>query len=414
MCARLRGWLCACARPWTRRVACAKWSAPCNSSRLAPSGAPPTCRSKHQELEAALDQKETEKQMIFSEMLQSKQRQEVLEQRLAKMVEVLMKACHSMGISAVENQELRGMHQQITNDVTGDSQRRYKRARLTVDPNAYKTHAGDMGSAFSRAAGDMGSAFSRAADYSQTDEWLDSLMQGMTRVTEGKAQGGYGSHQMQGGYGSHQMRITNSSGSFSPQFPSSTTLTEIHDDSPFPLEEGGSVGSGLAAAAAKGIESPVLGDIEALDSINKSIAAFSPRAGSKALESPALDSVEGLESINKGISASVYSPRLLEDEARSPLEIKNEHAEDLEKPFDSQTLDLNSIGILVPGERDLSAPPLTSPSMPLSPARPAALRDTSPSLPAAIGEVLTCGQSTEILVHPRLPSSDSVMRTRGE
>ena len=168
------------------------------------------CRSKHQELEAALDQKETEKQLIFSEMLQSKQRQELLEQRLAKMVEVLMKACQSMGIGALENQELRGMHQQITNDGGPvDTQRRFKRARLTGDPNAYKTHAGEIGS-----------AFTRASDYSQTDEWLDSLMQGMSRVADGKAQGGYGGH---------QMRITNSHGSFTPQFPSSTMLTEIHE-----------------------------------------------------------------------------------------------------------------------------------------------------------------------------------------
>jgi hypothetical protein len=168
------------------------------------------CRSKHQELEAALDQKETEKQLIFSEMLQSKQRQELLEQRLAKMVEVLMKACQSMGIGALENQELRGMHQQITNDGGPvDPQRRFKRARLTGDPNAYKTHSGEIGS-----------ALTRSSDYTQTDEWLDSLMQGMSRVADGKSQGGYGGH---------QMRITNSHGSFTPQFPSSTMLTEIHE-----------------------------------------------------------------------------------------------------------------------------------------------------------------------------------------
>ena len=84
-----------------------------------------------------MDQKESEKQLIFSEMLQSKQRQEVLEQRLGKMVEVLMKACHSMGFEALENQDLRSIHQQITNEVNMEPQKRYKRPRLTVDDKSH-------------------------------------------------------------------------------------------------------------------------------------------------------------------------------------------------------------------------------------------------------------------------------------
>lgn len=55
------------------------------------------CRGKHQSFEEALHQKEAEKQLIYSEMMQSKQRQEVLEQRMSKMVNVLVRACHSIG-----------------------------------------------------------------------------------------------------------------------------------------------------------------------------------------------------------------------------------------------------------------------------------------------------------------------------
>eukprot|EP00961_Rhodomonas_salina_P274940 3714469-Rhodomonas_salina.1 len=57
-------------------------------------------KGKHQSFEEALHQKEAEKQLIYSEMMQSKQRQEVLEQRMSKMVNVLVRACHSIGDAA--------------------------------------------------------------------------------------------------------------------------------------------------------------------------------------------------------------------------------------------------------------------------------------------------------------------------
>ena len=251
-------------------------------------------------------------------MLQSKQRQEVLEQRLGKMVEVLMKACHSMGFEALENQDLRSIHQQITNEVNMEPQKRYKRPRLTVDD---KSHS----------AADLQSPFQRATDYSQTDEWLDSLMQGMTRVTEAKAQGGYGGH---------QMRITNSSGNLSP------VLTEIHDEAPYGLEMESSASNPMSTDAAK-----IAGDASALES------------------------VDGLESMAKHVSSIASSPRLLDYDTRlevpaSPLaEMSGENGEDLGKALDSQTLDLDSIGLLEGGERDSSGLPLHPSSAAQSPIR---------------------------------------------
>ena len=113
--------------------------------------------------------------------------------------------------------------------------------------------------------------------------------------------------------------------------------------------------------------------------------------------------------MSKSISAILYSPRLLNGD-ESPLAVKTEHDEDFIKPFDSQTLDsqtldLNSvsgrarpeseicqdfeIGPGAPGERcltDLSGISLTSPCMLLSPLRPAAVCEISPRT-AAIGDV---------------------------
>jgi hypothetical protein len=89
-------------------------------------------RSKHVELEAVLDQKESEKQAILAEMMRSRQRQELLEQRLGKMVEVLRKACHSMGMGAISDTDLRTM-QSIEDTASAlDANKRYKRARLTI------------------------------------------------------------------------------------------------------------------------------------------------------------------------------------------------------------------------------------------------------------------------------------------
>jgi len=84
------------------------------------------------ELEAVLDQKESEKQAILAEMMRSRQRQDLLEQRLGKMVEVLRKACHSMGMGAISDTDLRTM-QSIEDTASAlDANKRYKRARLTI------------------------------------------------------------------------------------------------------------------------------------------------------------------------------------------------------------------------------------------------------------------------------------------
>jgi len=55
-------------------------------------------RARHRQMEAAIQQKESEKQMIVAEMLESKRRQENLENRLAQMTMILMRACQSIGI----------------------------------------------------------------------------------------------------------------------------------------------------------------------------------------------------------------------------------------------------------------------------------------------------------------------------
>jgi len=244
-------------------------------------------RSKHQELESVLDQKETEKQMIFSEMLQSKERQDMLEQRLSKMVGVLMKACHSIGIGAMDSQDLRGMQQQqITND-GGEGQRSYKRARLTVDTRSNSSR------------GDMPASCS--PEYSQTDEWLESLVQGMNRVT------------------GTQMRITNSECA-SPHLPNQpNTRTETHDDVPYLMEE---------------IETP--------DDMPVAVPNSKDILGEEALASIGS---------NKNLSSIPSSPRFSEDDNRlaipnSPLEtIKPDIADtdDLARALDSQTLDLDSL-----------------------------------------------------------------------
>ena len=188
-------------------------------------------RSKHAELEEQLEQKEAEKQMIFTEMLQSKQRQQVLEQRLDKMVGVLMRACQTIGISHQITSGGADHHgyqpQQITNDGTeglSHAQHRHrKRARLTGGRN--DSHQ-----------------FGRSADYSQADEWLDTLMAQMSSG-QAAAQGGFRGH-AQGAFNG-QMRIENSAPfspvSLPPLSPRRShegpyaTLTEIHD-SPENLE----------------------------------------------------------------------------------------------------------------------------------------------------------------------------------
>ena len=302
-------------------------------------------RSKHQELEAVLDQKEAEKQMIFSEMMQGKQRQEILEQRLSKMVGVLMKACQSIGLGNIEQQDVR-VPQQITNEAGVDAPRRYKRPRLTADKSDVQY---------------------RATDYSQTDEWLDSLMQGMSRVQEAKGQGTFGGHSSY----VNQMRITNAG--MPPRYNQQPALTEIHD---------GPSGLEIESPYAAEMTSEVPRELESV---------------SRSLES--IDGVQGLESISKLMSSVPSSPPIEEPRASVPqspaaLVIKPEHGEEL-KELDSQTLDLDA---LLSSERGLSVP-LASPT------RPHAMH-SSEALPAMIADHNTPPEedrrSPEIPVYPLL------------
>jgi len=154
-------------------------------------------KAKHKELEAALQQKEAEKQLIFTEMMQSKQRQEVLEQRLTKMLEVLMKACQSIGIASIDNDK---SMQQILDG--SENPMRFKRARLMVD---------------NKAANDASPTLPRPNDYSQTDEWLESLMASVSKQNAST--------------GRETLRITNLQ---SPAYEK-PTLLEI-EDGPLPVE----------------------------------------------------------------------------------------------------------------------------------------------------------------------------------
>jgi hypothetical protein len=336
----------------------------------------PRCRTKHAELEAVLEHKESEKQMIFSEMLQSKQRQEVLEQRLSKMVGVLVRACQTIGIgNQLGSGGLDHVPQQITNS-TGDGRldgnRRYKRPRLTA--------AGKN---------DMHSTFARSTDYSQADEWLDSLMHSMNRVSEAaSAQGAFVGH-------SNQMRITNADTSplTSSAHTSHHNMTEILD-APDTLED-----------------APGIFEIE------------NPDALTMVAEVKELESVDGLKSPRATVTpsprASIPNSPHFEYENRSAppamLEMKSEVGDVLKtlesEALDSQSLDLDSIltvglPLQSPTAGTMS---LLSPdprhgahgcgSLPISPSRSAALgspvRPTT-SFPGEGQLLLSCGQAAEM------------------
>mmetsp|Transcript_11100 Transcript_11100/g.25158 ORF Transcript_11100/g.25158 Transcript_11100/m.25158 type:complete len:385 (-) Transcript_11100:57-1211(-) len=120
----------------------------CESERLMKDFA--DLRSKYEKLETALQQKEAEKQMIVNELMQSKQRQEVFEARLDKMVQVLMKACSSVGIAPLPPS---GSKRQI---LDSDGKSSVKRPCLLE--------------------GADGEVPSARYDHLKMDEWLDSLL----------------------------------------------------------------------------------------------------------------------------------------------------------------------------------------------------------------------------------------------
>lgn len=88
-------------------------------------------KSRQADFEKALEQKEAEKLMIYQEMIQSKHRQDVLEARMSRMVGVLMQACHSIGLTPIENGDGGNNLLQILDCDTSDSIRSpAKRPRL--------------------------------------------------------------------------------------------------------------------------------------------------------------------------------------------------------------------------------------------------------------------------------------------
>mmetsp|Transcript_38549 Transcript_38549/g.60114 ORF Transcript_38549/g.60114 Transcript_38549/m.60114 type:complete len:428 (+) Transcript_38549:140-1423(+) len=113
-------------------------------------------KSKQQSFEEALQQKEQEKELIYSELMQSKQRQEMLETRMAKMVSVLVKACHSIGVTSLDS-DSSGLLQ-ITDGPDGNL--RFKRRRMMVEHKA---------------------ASSKGVPYEDvsSEDWLESLMDQM-------------------------------------------------------------------------------------------------------------------------------------------------------------------------------------------------------------------------------------------
>ena len=262
--------------------------------------------------------------MIFSELKQSKQRQEVLEKRLSKMVEVLMKACHSMGIGAVSDQDIRGMHhQQIENDPSDDN-KRFKRARLTMENQGQK-----------------GDRATSSSYYKQTDEWLDSLMQGMSNISETQGQGCFGG-------GHHQMRITH--GNMSTASTQHSALTEIHekDDVHYNIDDENHIdfmskhiSTGVVAAGAP----PLL------------LGIYDEETRLSVPHSPAVDSVT--------------------------LDTRSEAGEDLAKSLGSQTLDLDTL---------LSPSAALMLPVHMSPVAAA----TSQSDEVARGSLISCSQAAEM------------------
>merc|ERR1711939_204456 len=239
-----------------------------------------------------------------------------------------------------------------------DAPRRYKRPRLT---------------------GEKSDMQYRASDYSQTDEWLESLMQGMSRVSEAKAQAAFPGH---GGYG-NQMRITNAGSS--PRYTEHPTLTEIHD-----APSGFEMYNGCNGEMVGSAEVP-----KELESV------------SRGLES--IDGVQSLESI-----AKIMSPGPIDDQRacvsgsvpQSPcgLDIKPEHGDDLSK-LDSQTLDLDAL-LASSGERALSVPlpsPTRTQTMHINDPLPPMIRDENS------GDDLPLQSPARLLGHGDVASSSALL-----
>ena len=97
------------------------------------------------ELEVLLAQKEREKQAILLDMTR---RQEILEQRLAQMLEILRQACQSVGVGGRSRAEmkkpglddsLRGLHS-LEDDACAPAKKRYKHSHLNKASLLFLSH----------------------------------------------------------------------------------------------------------------------------------------------------------------------------------------------------------------------------------------------------------------------------------
>ena len=102
-------------------------------------------RSKYVELEVLLAQKEREKQAI---LLQMTLRQEMLEKRLAQMLEILRKACQSVGAGGLSSAQmqspaldysLRGL-QSLEDASCAHAKKRYKHSHLNKASLLFLSH----------------------------------------------------------------------------------------------------------------------------------------------------------------------------------------------------------------------------------------------------------------------------------
>jgi len=187
-------------------------------------------KGKHQSFEEALHQKEAEKQLIYSEMMQSKQRQEVLEQRMSKMVNVLVRACHSIGITPMD-----GGAEGVLPIMDGQQ---FKRRRMMVDNKPANPSV----------------MMPRGSLEETQDEWLDSLIEG---IQSGKMQQKAVAKAVAG---NQKQLLLHNGASYEPRLGAdvdgSRLIEEPHEDrleqltSPGPLSPGfdfGASGSGLSS-----------------------------------------------------------------------------------------------------------------------------------------------------------------------
>jgi hypothetical protein len=123
-------------------------------------------KSQQRELGQQLKQKEAEKQLIFAEMVQSKQRQELLEQRMTTMAKILMQACTNPGGLMAQLEGDNGLQQIEAGGEKGFpsiKDRFSKRRRLMGNTEG---SSGDLGNGWS----------SGGIDACDANEWLQQII----------------------------------------------------------------------------------------------------------------------------------------------------------------------------------------------------------------------------------------------